>query len=113
MESNENKNPEDNSGWTPLHVAAQKGHLQVCMLIMDNLDNKNPGDDEGWTPLHWAAQNNHLKIFISIMDNIAVNKNPGDHENWSPLHIGILERKLTQAKNQMWIPKKVRAIWHW
>ena len=38
------KNPADNKGETPMHLAAQMNRLEICQLIMDNLNNKNPSD---------------------------------------------------------------------
>ena len=31
------RNPKDNLGETPLHFAAQNGHLPVCQLIINNI----------------------------------------------------------------------------
>ena len=37
------KNPGDMMGLTPLHVAASKGHLSICQLIILNIgEDKNP-----------------------------------------------------------------------
>ena len=63
-----NKNPRDKCGMTPLHMAAQKGHLEVCKMIMECLEDKNPIDRLGETPLHFAAKNGHFdtcKLFIA------------------------------------------------
>ena len=58
-----NKNPENNDGLTPLHLAAQKGHLQICQYIAERitLSHKyihkvNPKTYNGNTPLHFAAK---------------------------------------------------------
>ena len=53
----DNKNPTDNNGKTPLHMAAQCGFLDICKLIMKNVEDKNPADYSGETPLHLAASN--------------------------------------------------------
>ena len=42
----------DCNGWTPLHCAAENGHLSVCKLIVENVDDKNPKDFMGTTPIH-------------------------------------------------------------
>ena len=66
----QNKNPEDNDGFTALHLAAQNGHFETCKLILENITDKNPGDNDGFTPLHSAAQNgktgNVFKINLQI-----------------------------------------------
>ena len=35
------KNPKDKFGETPLHFAAQKSHLEVCRLFLDNITDTN------------------------------------------------------------------------
>ena len=37
-----NKNPANQWGSTPLHWAANGGHIDICHLILDNVDIKNP-----------------------------------------------------------------------
>ena len=48
--------------YTPLHIAAKKGHLEVCKLLFKNMEEKNPLDSNGKTPLHLASENNHWKV---------------------------------------------------
>ena len=45
----DDKNPKNNSDWTPLHEAAENGHLSVCQLIVENVDDKNPKDNRGYS----------------------------------------------------------------
>ena len=44
------KNPRDEIGWTPLHAAATKGHLDICQLIAERIEDNNPVDTKGVTP---------------------------------------------------------------
>ena len=70
------KNPKDENGITPLHLAAQGGHLEVVKAIADKLThNKNPKDVNGKTPLHLAEEHSHLLVveylcFLDSNDNI-------------------------------------------
>ena len=57
-----NKNPGDNSGYTPLHSAALTGCFNVCEFIMERLEDKNPPNNDGKTPLHLAAEKGHFNI---------------------------------------------------
>ena len=50
MKEIENKNPRDDSGWTPLHYAANGGHLSICKAIMSSTDEKDPPSNDGTTP---------------------------------------------------------------
>ena len=39
-----NKSPVDKTGKTPLHLAGQFGHFEVCELILKNASDKNTRD---------------------------------------------------------------------
>jgi ankyrin repeat protein len=67
IESAMDKNPKGLSDWTPLHVAASEGHLEVCELISDNVTDQSPVTNEGETPLYHAALENHLDICKFLM----------------------------------------------
>jgi ankyrin repeat protein len=50
-------------GLSPLHLAAENGHLQVVDLLISKNANVNEKEKEtGFTPLHLAAKEGHLKI---------------------------------------------------
>ena len=66
MDVNQNKNPGNNDGDTPLHMAAIDGHLEVCRLILENVQDKNPCNISGATPLTHAVNNGHLEIIKLI-----------------------------------------------
>ena len=68
------KNPEDQCSITPFHLAAEKGHLEVCNAIMVYLDNINPSTVYGFTPLHMAA---NAEICKSLLKQVQ-DKNPKD-----------------------------------
>ena len=66
------KNPPSQNGETPLHLAASKGHVNICQLIIDGVeeDKRNPPDVEGWTPLHCAAELGHLEVCRLIVGRV-------------------------------------------
>ena len=72
MKEVNDRNPRDNHGQTPLHLAAKNGHLKVCKTIIKEADDKNPKDNRGMTPFHIAALMGHEKIcklFMSSVDD--------------------------------------------
>ena len=73
--SDNNKNPRSDGGYTPLHIAASNGHLEICQIILEEVDDKNPVTDNGLTPLYLAANNGHLEVFKFIF-KIVTAKNP-------------------------------------
>ena len=58
-----------NDGLTPFHFASDKGHFDICKLIIDNVNDKNPSQNDGETPLHNAANGGHFEICKLIIDN--------------------------------------------
>ena len=56
--------------WTPLHYAAEKGFVDICKLILDNIDDKYPLNNFRKTPKDLAAERNKreiLKLFESYL----------------------------------------------
>ena len=84
------KNPETNrydKKRTPLHLASERGHMEICKFIMGNLIDKNPkSTDDGWTPLHCAASRGQLKVCQLLMKYI-YNKNPAANDGTTPLQL--------------------------
>ena len=78
------KNPADRYGDTPLHFAAQEGHLEICSLIIENISDRNPFS-RGRTPLHYAAAQGHIEVCRLILDKV-VNINPSENGGITPLH---------------------------
>ena len=72
-------------GTTPLHFAAQNGHLEVCKLIMDNITDKNPANVEGEKPFHFAAKKGQLAVCQFMLENLSDN-NPRNQWAITPLH---------------------------
>ena len=70
MKGLSNKNPASGDGQhTPLHFASDRGHFEVCKLILENISEKNPRNNNGDTPLHIAASNGHLEICTFMIAN--------------------------------------------
>ena len=67
-ENNLNSNPANVNVNTPLHRAAQQGHLEVCwILVLSSFSHKDI-DESGNTPLHLAASNGHKRVVKFLID---------------------------------------------
>ena len=97
MESEDNKNPSDNTGTTPLHIAVAKGHFDICSIIIDIITNKNPVDNRGRSALHSAALYGQLDIYKLIYRNV-VDKTPRNLYGNTPLHNAASKGKLDICK---------------
>ena len=84
----QDKNPRDIHGYTPLHLSIERGHFNVCKLIIANIQDINPGKNDGVTPLHLAASEGRVDIYKLISTNVQ-NKNPGDSYLTTPLHLAV------------------------
>jgi ankyrin repeat protein/uncharacterized glyoxalase superfamily protein PhnB len=56
-------------GWTGLHSAAQRGHLDAVRLLLQHGANPNAREEGDNTyPLHWAAAQGHTDIVRALVD---------------------------------------------
>ena len=69
------RNPRDDTGQTPLHVALSGSLLrnanlnkEVFKFILENIDDKNPEDNNGVTPKDIALEYGYYEIFELIDD---------------------------------------------
>ena len=84
------KNPDVGGGFgTTLHIAARKGHYQICELILQHVAIKNPKDEFWITPLHKAAENGHNAICQLLIKHIK-DKNPMSKFGRTPFHLASL-----------------------
>ncbi|KXZ44156.1 hypothetical protein GPECTOR_72g603 [Gonium pectorale] len=51
----------------PLYVAAQNGHLEAIVALLQAGANKDAAREDGWTPLHIAAQNGHVAVLAALL----------------------------------------------
>ena len=93
------KNPRNYGGFTPLHIAAEHGHSEICWVVEENpksdlvsmvaINNffkvENLKNASGDTPLHKATINGHLEVFSLVTSRIQ-NINPRNYEGFTPLH---------------------------
>src|SRR5262249_16378849 len=56
-------------GWTGLHSAARRGHLDAVRFLLEHGANPNAREEGDNTyPLHWAAAQGHVEVVRALLD---------------------------------------------
>ena len=75
---------------SPIHLAAYRGNMTICRLLLNESDNKNPYSKQGLTILHYAALAGHLEVYRLFYDRVVV-KNPKIVETrQTPLNMSLI-----------------------
>ena len=90
------KNPPDNKGNTPLHVAAGYGFPEIVKLFLDNIKGeKNPRNSvDGTTPLHNATNTNFQDDVLEEIEGVAKKAN-WDFHHFDPISQLILIQSVS------------------
>jgi ankyrin repeat protein len=71
---------------TPLHAAAEKGHLSVATYLVKKGADSNARDFQGRTPLYWAAYNGHHDLVVYFIDTLQNDSRERDNFDKTLLH---------------------------
>ncbi|XP_030394414.1 ankyrin-1 isoform X6 [Gopherus evgoodei] len=85
-------------GFTPLHVAAKYGKVDVARVLLEHDAHPNAAGKNGLTPLHVAVHHNNLEIVRLLLP-----KGSSPHcsawNGYTPLHIAAKQNQLEVARS--------------
>ena len=83
--------------WSPVHIVAFFGDLQLCMQIFEKLKMKDPRNRNGISPFHNAALGGNTEIYRYLMKDVK-EINPADNYGRTPLHVASQKGHLEICK---------------
>lgn len=92
------KDARDNAGWTPLHHAANNGHLDIVKeLLKEPGTPRNIPDNNGFTPLHLACKYGHMevvKFLVIAYPDVGADVNAQTIAGNTPLHLACYNKNI-------------------
>ncbi|MCP5369457.1 MAG: ankyrin repeat domain-containing protein [Rickettsiaceae bacterium] len=86
MEKDADPNVKNRFGQNPLHIAAEKGHLEIAKLLLEKDADLNAQDHNGLTALHIATADNNVELAKLLLEKDS-NPNVISYNGNHPLHI--------------------------
>lgn len=100
-------NPKDRKGKTPLFEAADRGHLEVCEILLANGADANCRDSGNYSPLCMAAWKGHTKIARMLIDTGGADVDAQNSNSMTPLaeaskhgRVDIVQALLERGANR-------------
>jgi hypothetical protein len=95
----------DVDGFTPLHCAAQGGHLEICAELLARGADVNARNDEGATPLLLAVQGGFTDT-VRLLLSRGADPNQTSDIGFHPLHLAILGERSEKPEVQCITPSR-------
>jgi ankyrin repeat protein len=84
-------------GWTPQHLAAESGYVEISRLLLQYKADSNARDHLWWTPLIFASHEGHVNIAQLLLEHSA-DVNAPDNYHHTPLHYASRRGHLDVAR---------------
>ncbi|XP_031619747.1 serine/threonine-protein phosphatase 6 regulatory ankyrin repeat subunit B-like isoform X2 [Contarinia nasturtii] len=97
IEIEANVSAEDKDKQTPLHLASDKGWMDVAELLINRGANVNSEDKNKETPLH-VAVGNGMKDTVELLIKYGANINAEDKDKQTPLHEAVRKDRIDLVK---------------
>ena len=77
---------ESKAGFTPLHLAAQEGHVDMTNLLLKNDADPNAKAKNGLAPMHLCAQEDRINVAAILASN-GSELDSETKAGYTPLHV--------------------------
>jgi ankyrin repeat protein len=97
-------NPKEKRGSTPLHFAAENGHLDVCRILLKCNADVDSQKDDGSTPLHQASRRGEegstaiVRLLLEYSADVRVRDDDG--KTASNVALGAEREQIVQLLSQ-------------
>ena len=83
--------------WSPLHITAEQGHLELSKYIIERTGDTNSKNKNGDSAFQMATEKGQLDVCKLIIESLE-NKNPRGYKGWTALHFAALNGHLEICK---------------
>ena len=83
--------------WSPLHITAEQGHLELSKYIIEKTGDKNSINRKGESAFQMATEKGQLDICKLIIESLE-DKNPRGYRGWTALHFAAMNGHLEVCK---------------
>lgn len=87
----------ETAAWTPLNVAAQRGHRDIFVMLLSYGHDCNTRSPLGWTPLTLACFNGDAHLVDKLLLHLAIASRP-DAAGWTPVMVCITKLGLRRVR---------------
>ncbi|XP_078482044.1 uncharacterized protein LOC100180254, partial [Ciona intestinalis] len=88
---------ESEKGWTPIHVAATYGKIDVLQWLTATGANLEAETPTGYTSMHMAAMHGHIKCLM-VLHAMGGTLDPINIDGQSPLHLSCMSNHIEVTK---------------
>lgn len=88
----------NSAGKTPLHLAAQLGHLPMIQFLIDNNADVDLTDTQGNTPLHYASAYGHVDVIKALLE-AGCHVNGRNAEGFTAAEFAFTERVFVELES--------------
>ena len=88
LQAGHDPNEQEEHGYTPLLLSANKGHLELAQLLLNSGADPNLSANEGLSPLIAAAMAGHVQV-VQLLLETGANPNQADENGWTPIESGV------------------------